>query len=122
MLKDYPVYINDTKLPEYEKWEEDYGTIETVNQTEAGTDQVTTERYGKLSVSAQYNCSSGWAARFATFRDMRPIMVKIYDIAEQEYRQRKMRLRNFHVVPVKGSQRTPGTEGLYQISFDLEEY
>lgn len=122
MLKDYPIYFNDQKLPGPKKWDEDFGTIETVNQTEAGTDQVLVVRYGKLTVSAQFDCSSRWAGRFAEYRDAGPITVKSYDLKTADYKERRMRLRGFKSSPVEGSRNTPGTTGLYSIAFILEEY
>lgn len=122
MLKDYPIYFNETELPAPKKWAEDFNTIETVNETEAGTDQVLVARYGKLSVSVQFDCSSRWAHTFAVFRDAGPIFVKSYDLKEDGYKTRKMRIRNFRSTPVEGSEKVQGTTGLYTITFDLEEY
>ena len=122
MLSDYPVYFDDIKLFTPEKWEESYEVIETTNQTEAGTDQIIVTRYDKLSVSASFNCSSRWAAKFATFRDQDSIGVKIYDLKDQEYKTRTMRMRNFKTGPEKNSEKVKGTNGLYVVSFDLEEF
>lgn len=122
MLKEYPIYFNDEKLPDPKKWEEEFKTIENVNQTEAGTDQVLVVRYEKLTVTAQFNCSSRWAARFAEYRDAGPITVKSYDLKSADYKERRMRIRDFKSSPVEGSKNTPGTTGLYGIVFNLEEY
>ena len=122
MLKDYPIYFDDTKLFTPENWAESYNVIETTNQTEAGTDEVIVVRYDKLSVSAEFACSSKWAATFAAFRDKDIIAVKIYDLKTSGYKTRQMRMRNFSTGPEKGSEKTRGTDGLYTVSFDLEEY
>ena len=119
MLSDYPIYFDDTKLFTPEKWEESYEVIETTNQTEAGTDQVNVTRYDKLSVSASFNCSSRWAAKLAAFRDQDSINVKIYDLKDQEYKTRTMRMRNFKTGPEKNSEKAKGTNGLYMVSFEL---
>lgn len=122
MLKDYPVKFNSEEIPEPVKWDEDYTNVENVIQTEAGTDVVIVTRYGKLSVMAQFNCSSRWAAKFADYRDKGQIIVELYDIKTGGYGLRKMRLREFKSSIVKNSHRTAGTNGLYEISFTLEEY
>lgn len=122
MLKDYPIYFNETKLPTPKKWAESFDTVETVNQTEAGTDQVLVTRYGKLSVSARFDCSSRLGHLFAVFRDAGPILVKAYDLKADGYVTRKMRLRELQSEPVEGSEKTPGTTGLYAVTFRLEEY
>lgn len=122
MLKDYPIFFNEIQLPDPEKWDRDVKNIEVVNQTEAGTDQVDTIRYGKMTIAAQFNCSSHMASVFATFNEMGSILVKSYDLKKQDYDIRKMRMRSFRSGTVKGSERIKRTNGLYTISFDLEEY
>ncbi|MCH4013803.1 MAG: hypothetical protein LKE64_05695 [Solobacterium sp.] len=122
MLKDYPIYFDETELFTPESWEESYSVIESTNQTEAGTDQVIVTRYDKLSVSASFQCSSRWAAKFAEFRDKDSIQVKLYDLKSQDYKTRTMRMRNFKTGPEKNSEKTRGTNGLYTVSFDLEEF
>ncbi len=122
MLKDYPIYFDETELFTPESWEESYSVIESTNQTEAGTDQVIVTRYDKLSVSASFQCSSRWAAKFAEFRDKDSIVVKLYDLKTQNYKTRTMRIRNFKTGPEKNSEKTKGTNGLYTVSFDLQEF
>ena len=122
MLKDYPIYFDDTKLFTPTKWEESSEVVESVNQTEAGTDQVIVIRTDKLSVSASFQCSSRWAAKFAAFRDQDSIQVKLYDIKEQGYKTRTMRMRNFKPGHEEHSEKTANTNGLYTVSFDLEEF
>jgi hypothetical protein len=122
MLNEYPIYFDDTKLFTPESWEESYSVIENTNQTEAGTDQVIVTRYDKLSVSASFKCSSRWAAKFAEFRDKDSIQVKLYDLKTQDYKTRTMRIRNFKTGPEKNSEKTKGTNGLYTVSFDLQEF
>lgn len=122
MLCDYPIYFDETKLFTPTRWEESYSVIESTNQTEAGTDQVIVTRYDKLSVSASFQCSSRWAAVFAGFRDKDSIAVKFYDLKMQGYKTRTMRMRNFKAGPEKNSEKTKGTNGLYTVSFDLEEF
>ncbi|MCH4034753.1 MAG: hypothetical protein LKE85_12295 [Lachnospiraceae bacterium] len=122
MLSDYPIYFDETKLFTPESWEESYSVVESTNQTEAGTDQVIVTRYDKLSVSASFQCSSHWAATFAAFRDKDSIAVKLYDLKTQDYKIRTMRIRNFKTAPEKNSEKTKGTNGLYTVSFDLQEF
>lgn len=122
MLKDYPIIFDQTELPKPEKWAEKYETVETVNETEAGTDQVLVARYGKLTVSAAFNCTSAMAQTFATFRDAGPISVQMYDLKDAAYKTRTMRIRGFSSTPVDHSEKVPDTNGLYEISFELKEY
>jgi hypothetical protein len=122
MLSEFPIYFDGVKLFSPASWEESYSVVESTNQTEAGTDQVIVTRYDKLSVSASFQCSSRWAAKFAEFRDKDSIQVKLYDLKTQDYKARTMRIRNFKTGPGKNSEKTKGTNGLYTVSFDLEEF
>lgn len=122
MLKDYPVKINNEEIPEPVKWDEEYNNVENVITTEAGSDVVVVTRYGKLTVAAQFNCSSRWAKKFAEYRDNGAITVESYDIKTGDYRIRNMRIRGFKSSIVEHSRRVAGTNGLYSISFTLEEY
>ncbi|MCH3987362.1 MAG: hypothetical protein LKE75_11800 [Lachnospiraceae bacterium] len=122
MLSEYPIYFDDVKLFPPSKWEESSSVVESVNQTEAGTDQVIVTRYDKLSVSASFQCSAGWASKFAAFRDKDSIEVKLYDLKTQGYKTRQMRMRNFKPELEEHSEKTKGTNGLYTVSFDLEEF
>ena len=45
------IKFNDEIIFEPESWEESSEVIESVNQTEAGTDQIAVTRYDKLSIS-----------------------------------------------------------------------
>lgn len=63
MLIDYPVKFDDTEIPEPEEWSEESSVIENVNQTEAGTDQISVTRFDKLSVSCSFKCSHRWNAK-----------------------------------------------------------
>ena len=122
MLSEYPIYFDDVKLFPPSKWEESSSVVESVNQTEAGTDQIIVTRYDKLSVSASFQCSAGWASKFAAFRDKDSIEVKLYDLKTQGYKTRQMRMRNFKPGLEEHSEKTKGTNGLYTVSFDLEEF
>lgn len=122
MLEDYPILFNNNAIPAPVGWSESYKTVEEVNETEAGTDQVVLIRSDKLSVSCDFNCSSEGVANLASYRDSEPISVRIYDLKTQAYKTRSMRMRNFSVKLVQDSNNTRGTVGLWQVSFDLLEY
>ena len=122
MLKDYPVYFDQTKIFTPDKWDEKRDVIENAFQSEAGTDIISVTRYGKLSVSASFSCSDKWASIFTQFSEQDFIMVKIFDVVKKDYALHEMRMRNFNTSIIQGSERVAGTNGLYSVSFDLEEF
>lgn len=122
MLKDFPVKINGTVLFEPSKWEEDSAVIENKYETEAGTDQVSVTRYDKLTVSVQYRCHSEWLAGFKQWSQTDILMVDIYDAQAKGYKRRTMRLRNFKTSLIEFSEKVKDTNGVWDVSFTLEEF
>ena len=114
MLKDYPIRFDGENIFTPTSWEEESAVVESVNETEAGTDQ--------LSVSASFQCSSTWAGKFKTYSKQDSITVSLYDIETHAYKNRSMRLRSFKAVPAQNSERNRGTDGLWTVSFTLEEF
>ena len=122
MLIDYPVYFDETIIITPDKWDEERTVLENAFQSEAGTDIISVTRYGKLKVSASFSCSDRWAAIFTEFSEQDSILVKLFDVRKKGYAIHLMRIRNYHQSIVPGSERTEGTNGLYSVSFDLEEF
>ena len=122
MLKDFPTYFDTTEIVRPNKWEESYEVVDTVNTTEAGTDVVDISRLSKLTVSASYKCSSDWAKKFKEFSRSLTISVKIYDTESETYKTYTMRMRDFKQKLKKGSEFVRYGNGVYEVSFKLEEY
>lgn len=120
---DFPIEINSTKLPVPISWNETAEVVENVNTTEAGTDVIDVLRVDKLSVNASFNVSSTWLATFKGWANSTSALtVKIYDSATNAYVTRYMRIRNFAYSLVENSDRTAGTYGLWNLTFDLIEF
>ena len=122
MLKDFPIRFDGEAIFTPASWEEESTVVENVNETEAGTDQIIVTRYDKLSVSASFQCSSTWAGKFKAYSKQNEVTVSLYDIETHAYKNRCMRLRSFKAVPAEHSERTRGTDGLWTVSFTLEEF
>lgn len=122
MLKDFPIFFDDTEVMQWNKWEESYDVVENTYTTEAGTDQVEVTRYDKLSVSCQYKCHSDWVATFKAFSKQDSIQVKMYDVGLKDYITRTMRLRDFKAVPVEFSEVLEDTNGVWDVTFKLKEF
>lgn len=122
MLIDYPTLINNEEIIRPVSWEEQFGITETVSQTEAGTDVVDVSRVGKLTIAAQYKCSSFWAKKFMEWFTDSSLEVKIYDAVTDGYQAHTMRMRNFKKKTVKHSEKIRYGNGLYEVSFQLIEF
>lgn len=122
MLSEYPIKFGQEVIFTPESWEESSEVIENINTTEAGTDQIAVTRCDKLSISCSFQCSSLWAKKFKEYSKQDEIAVSIYDLIDETYKVRNMRIRNFRASLVSGSWHTPNTAGLWDVSFDLEEF
>ena len=122
MLADYPVKINDVVLFEANSWEEESTVVENKYETEAGTDQVSVTRYDKLTVSAQYRCHSAWLSQFKRWSKMDTLTVALYDPFTNRYLSRAMRMRNFKSTLIEYSEKVTDTNGVWDVSFSLEEF
>ena len=116
------IKFDDEEIIEPQSWSEDSEVIETVNETEAGTEQVAVLRYDKLSISCSFQCSHRWAKKLKAYSKKDEISVSFYDILIEENAVRKMRIRDFKASLVENSWKTPGTNGLWVISFNLVEF
>lgn len=122
MLSDYPIKFGNEIIFEPESWDEDSEVLETVNTTEAGTDQIIVTRYDKLSISCTFQCSSLWAKKFKAYSKQNEISVSFYDVIDEAYKTRTMRIRDFKMSLVDNSWRTARTNGLWNVSFTLKEF
>lgn len=122
MLKDYPVLFDGIEVMQWSKWEESRTVIENAYETEAGTDQLDVVRYGKLTVTCQYRCHDEWLRNFAEFSQHDQIEVSSYDIHQGVSTTKIMRIRDFKVSPIEFSEKVKDTNGVWDVSFKLEEF
>ena len=120
-MKNYPILFDETPLLRPVKWQESRDVIENVMTTEAGTDYIEVVRNGKLKVSASFGVTGRWAAIFQEFSTKKTIEVSIYDVIEQDYVVYEMRLRDYRAKLEKDSQLLDAVDGVWDISFSLEE-
>ena len=122
MLQSYPIKINGTAIYNPEGYSESSDVVETVNESESGTDIIILTRKDKLTISLSFRCSSYFKAILEGYRNTEPLSVQVYDATEDGYKTRSMRIRNYTCTLVQDSWKTRNTNGLYEISFDLVEY
>lgn len=121
-MKDFPISINSTSLPFPHKWQETSNVVENVNKTEAGTDQVEVVRYDKLTISCEFGCDNTLVATLKGFAKLGSLTVKYYDAETDAYKERTMRMRKFRQSLSNGSHTLDGVRGVWNVSFDLEEF
>ena len=117
----YPMLFNTTAIPFPTSYSETLNTVETVKQTEAGTDIVTVARYGKLSVSMSFTCLQSTLQTLSSFSSVDSFTFKRYNPATGAYGEKTVRMRNFNYALKKGSEDLT-VDGVWDVSFELEEF
>ena len=122
ILKNYPIKINNVAIPFAGSMEENYDTIETVNQSEAGTDIVQVRRLNKLTLSISYTILSDFISQFETWAGTSSYLtVQIFNFGTGAYTSKQMRMRNYKKSLVPKSQDLEATTGIWKVSFELIE-
>lgn len=122
MLRSNPMYFNTTEIPFPSSFTESYDTIESVNQSEAGTDLVNVTRYGKLTATMTIKCLPDVLADITAFATEDSFTFRRWNPITGAYENRTVRMRNLQVALVSGSQDLSEVDGVWSISFSLEEF
>lgn len=109
-------------LPKPTQWDESWTVIENVNTSEAGTDLVNIVRQDKLSVSAQFQCTSRLYHKLYTMSQQPYQYLQTYDPLTDATGNRKMRMRDFTASFQQYSDNVPNTTGLWVVGFSLTEF
>lgn len=118
----YPMLFNNTIIPFPSSYSENSQTIENVKQTEAGTDIVNVLRYNKLKATMSFKCLQPTVQALASFEEEPSFTFKRYDPKTGLYGEKTVRMRNFTCSPVKGSEDLTEVNGVWEVSFNLEEF
>lgn len=124
MLTSYPIKINSVAIPFPETWSEKPQKVSHEFSMENGHRKKTEVRNNLLSISASFKVSSRWLKKFEIWRDMYTLTVSIYDAETGAYKDHTMEITDdsFSYNLVKDSKRMANTEGLWALSFELEEF
>lgn len=118
----YPLMFDDDVLKYPDTFSPEDQTIENVNQTEAGTDQVQLVRTGKVKISVAHVCLADDLILYKSYSLKPSFTLKYYDAYIGGYATKKVRMRGLKYPVVKGSYRLDGVRGVYNVSFTLEEF
>lgn len=124
MLKDYPIKINDTAIPFPRSWSENRTRIANEFQTESGKRKVILVRNARKSWSGSWVVSSTWLKIFEEYRAENTLSLKVYDAVTGGYKNHTVNITDdsFRFDLIEGSKSVGRTNGLYTVSFDMEEF
>jgi len=120
MLDKY-LKFDGTQIPNPTSYAEDSDTIENQYETEAGGLNVSVTRYDRLHVSVSFDVSSAWVKKLKEYSKKDTITVTLIDLSLDAKSDHIMILRNFKSKFVDHSQHTRWTNGLWSVSFELQE-
>lgn len=120
----YPTIINGVEYKPFKTWSVKFNDIVTVHETEAGTQEDVIIKKGRRSITVGTTCLQPTATTLAGLEDLDNFTVKYYDIKTNAYIERTMRVAPSSLsVNLREKTSTLGsTNGVYDVSFTLEEY
>lgn len=124
MLKNYPTLINGTAIPFPDSWEESPNKIVSNFESEAGGRKQIVIRGSRLKASGEWTVSSRWLKTFKEFRAANVLSVELYDAVTGARATHNMSIieDSFTYALIPGSKIAGNTDGLYKLTFDMEEF
>ena len=107
--------IDNVILPRTTGFDFELEAVESVSQSEAGTDLVVTTRLDKHIFKADWTVSSFWLDKFEAICKEKTVVVPYKDV---DY---TCRARGFAPQLIEDSENIEGTDGLWKISLTLTE-
>ena len=124
MLSEYPLVLNNIELLIPNPYTETWNAIEETKQSAAGTDIYTNVRDRKLSISVTYKVTSDWLKTLADLNmtsRTSSLTLKRYDPILEAYSEHNVKMKNFKYQTVRKAYDLAITNGIYKVSFTLEE-
>lgn len=115
-------YFNNTAIIWPQSWVENPEKMKNVFTTEAGTEVDLVVRAEKLTVSASYRCSDTWLYNFMFFRDLNSFTLTRYNPRTKLSEEKTVRMTEFNYSLVPKSYDLEVTNGVWEVSFNLEEF
>lgn len=103
-------------------WQEKSNTIKETFQTEAGTDEEIVVRRDKLAISCSFKCTDKWVKTFKKFSLKDEFNLTQYDPLTDTEETRTVRMNDFTYSLVDKSWSLDVTNGIWEVSFSLEEF
>lgn len=124
MLSSYPTQINGETIPYPDSWSENPQKIVNQFETEAGGLKHIVIRSSRLSADASFTVTSRWLKKFLQFRNLDQLTVTIYNAVSDSRTSHTMFIdpESFSYELVHESRYAQNTNGIYKLSFSIEEF
>ena len=124
LASNYPIEIRGEQYAPFKTWSITYNDSVTVHETEGGQQEDTVVRRGRISIAVSTVCLEDVANKLSLLEDLGTFTVKFYDIKTKGYVTINARVApNSMVIALKeGSAKLGSTNGVWNVSFTLEEF
>lgn len=116
------ILFNQTEIPFPKTWVENPQKLKNTFTTEAGTEVDLIVRAKKLVVSASTTCLDDTLKTYFQFRDMNSFTLTKYDPLTKSSTTATVRMTDFNYGLVEKSHNLTATNGVWQVSYNLEEF
>lgn len=118
------IIFNTSEIPFPLTWNETAKTIKKTFTTEAGTDEDLVIRRDKRIISASFKSTDYWVRVFASFYRLNSFTLKQYDPYLNTTEERTVRMSDlkYNLVNKSWDLDPTVTQGLWNVSFTLEEF
>lgn len=120
----HPTVLNGTRYEPFKKWDISYADSVTTHETEGGTQEDTTVRRGRRVISASTKCVDTIASSLAVLEDLDSFVATFFDVKTLQDITTTVRVRagSMNISLAEKSADLTTVDGLYTVSFTLEEF
>lgn len=124
LQKNYPIVLDNVEYQYFKVWNTTRNDYVTTHETEAGTQEDVVTRKGRLSISVSVTCLQPLLASLLSLADMDEFEAKIYNPATDDYDTIDVRIGagSMSYNLKTGSADLSAVNGVYEVSFTLEEF
>lgn len=122
-LSDYPTYMNGTEIPFFPEIDNTPQNIDKTNQSEGGSDIVQRIRVNKTSQAVSMTIADAyWVKFFYELFLMDSFVFKQYSPLVDGYVEKTVRITNFRYKAKRRSEYLTEVKGVWEVSFNIEEF
>lgn len=124
LQENYPIILNNEAYKYFKTWNTKRNDYITTHETEAGTQEDVTVRKGRRSISVSVTCLQPLLAKLVSLADLDEFEAQVYEPAINDYVTMDVRVaKNSMSYSLKeGSADLTAVNGVWQVSFTLEEF
>ena len=117
----YPVLLDNIAIPFGKGWSETSNVVENTMESESGTTMRIVTRYDKLTISYSATVLDDMASTLKELSERNVLTLKKYNIKSKAYEERSVVIRGFSASLLDGSDGLSATNGVWKVSFNIEE-